>query len=175
MVTVGSIRSHRQFGNRGASAHQQIAGHGADPRSLVEHDLFRKTGTHFSGTCSHNAGGPVARGRREAELGSFGGEASFQRRGSRSATAIPARRKPAATEAAPFWRARTEASTRIGMRAPRGSATASTCVEGFCAYPVRKNAYAAAAGPFENSRAPVSMNLRVSSAKCLPSSASLWK
>ena len=35
--------------------------------------------------------------------------------------------------------------------------------------------YAASVGPFANNRAPVSMNLRVSSAKCLPSSASIWK
>src|ERR1700722_13381781 len=100
MVTVGSIRSHRQFGNRGASAHQQIAGHGADPRSLVEHDL--KLAPTFP---EHALTTPVDRGGERKKRGrawKLRWRASFQRRGSRRPTAIPVRRKPASTEAAPF-------------------------------------------------------------------------
>src|ERR1700719_4518659 len=88
MVTVGSIRSHRQFGNRGASAHQQIAGHGADPRSLVEHDL--KLAPTFP---EHALTTPVDRWRKEEERPSL--EASVARpafRGVEVAVQLPSRR-----------------------------------------------------------------------------------
>jgi hypothetical protein len=124
------------------------------------------------GSCSNNAGGPRGEEGERLSLEASAARPAFE--GVEVAVQLPSRRVE--RRRPPKLRlSRTEASTRIGMRAPRGSATASTCVEGFCAYPVRKNAYAAAAGPFANSRAPVSMNLRVSSAQCLPSSASLWK